>query len=95
MEASEEQQLAHLEDLARALDSDVVTAEVVRRASRSYLMVANALMPTLNERVYCGQADDGSWVFQWPWWQPIGPVDDLETVAGKITEVLRPVVGEA
>jgi hypothetical protein len=33
-------------------------------------------------------------VFLWPWKQPIGSVDDLETVAGKIAEVLRPVAGE-
>jgi hypothetical protein len=94
MEALEEQ-LAHLERLARALDSDAVTAKIVRRSSRPYLKVANAGTPTLNERVYCGQAEDGSWVFQWPWWQPIGSTDDLGTVAGKITDVLRPVVGGA
>jgi hypothetical protein len=39
--------------------------------------------------------DDGSWVFQWPRKKPIGSGDDLETVASKIAEVLRPVAGEA
>jgi hypothetical protein len=94
MEAREEQ-LAHLERLAQALDPGVFTAEVVRAISRPYLKVANAGTPTLNEQVHCRQAGDGSWVFQWPWKKPIGPVDDLETVASKIAEVLRPVVGEA
>ncbi len=94
MEAPEEQ-LAHLERLAHALDPDAVTAEIGGRSTRPYLKVANTRTPTLNERVYCGQAEDGSWVFQWPWWQPIGSADDLGTVAGKITEVLRPVAGQA
>ena len=94
MEAREEQ-LAHLERLAQALDPGVFTAEVVRTISRPYLKVANSRTPTLNEQVHCRQADDGSWLFQWPWKKPIGSVDDLETVASKIAEVLRPVVGEA
>jgi hypothetical protein len=93
MEAFEEQ-LAHLDRLAGVLQPQPYTAEVIRSASRPYLKVANAGTPELNERVYCGQADDGSWVFQWPWWQRIGPVDDLGTVAGKIAEVLRSVAGE-
>lgn len=93
MEAREEQ-LAHLERLATALDRDAFTAEVVR-TSRPCLKVANANTPALEERVCCGQAEDGSWVFEWPWNKPIGPVDDLETVTGKLAEVLRPVAGEA
>jgi hypothetical protein len=94
MEATEEQ-LAHLDRLAGALQPQPYTAEVIRSVSRPYLKVANAGTPELNEQVYCGQAEDGSWVFQWPWGQPIGSVDDLETVADKIIEVLRSVVGEA
>ena len=94
MEAHEEQ-LAHLERLAQALDPGAFAAEVVRTIPGPYLKVANARTPALNEQVHCRQTDDGSWVFQWPWKQPIGPVDDLETVTGKIAEVLRPVVGEA
>jgi hypothetical protein len=88
------EQLAHLERLAAALHSQSYTAEIVGAVSRPYLMVANADTPTLNERVFCGQATDGSWVFLWPWKQPIGPVGDLKTVAGKIAEVLRAVAGE-
>lgn len=87
-------QLAHLERLAQALDPAVFTAEIVSTIARPYVKVASASDPKLNERVHCVQADDGSWVFQWPWRQPIGSVDDLEAVAGKIAEVLRPVVGE-
>jgi hypothetical protein len=93
MEAREEQ-LAHLDRLASALQPQSHTAEVIRTASRPYLKVANAGTPELNERVLCGRAGDGSWVFMWPWKQPIGSVDDLNTVVGKIAEVLRPVVGE-
>jgi hypothetical protein len=89
-----EEQLAHLERLAAALHPQSCAAEIVRAATRPYLMVANAGIPTLNERVFCGLATDGSWVFLWPWKQPIGSVDDLETVARKIAEVLRPVAGE-
>jgi hypothetical protein len=88
-----EEQLAHLKRLAAALHQQSCTAEVVRAASGPYLMVASTSDPTLNERVHCRRAGDGSWVFEWPWRQPIGPVDGLETVAGKIAEVLRPVVG--
>ncbi len=94
MEAREEQ-LAHLERLAQALDPGMFTADVVGVISRPHLKVASAGDPALNERIYCEQADDGSWVFRWPWRQPIGAVDDLDTVTGKIAEVLRPVVGEA
>jgi hypothetical protein len=45
----------------------------------------------LNERIHCQQAADDSWCFWWPWRQPIGSVDDLDSVAGKITAVLRTV----
>jgi len=93
MEARDEQ-LTHLERLTKALDPRALTAELVRAHSRPYVLVANAGTPTLNERVYCGQAADRSWEFQWPGHQPIGHVDDLQTVAGKITEVLRPVAGQ-
>lgn len=94
MEALNEQ-LAHLDRLASILRSQPYTAEVIRSNPRPYLKVANAGTPELNERIYCGQAEDSSWVFEWPWHQPIGSVDDLETAAGKITAVLRPVAGEA
>jgi hypothetical protein len=81
--------LAHLERLAEALSTaGQFTAELVK-AAKPYLEVANATTPRLNERVRCGPAGDGSWVFWWPWHQPIGPVDDLPAVTGKITAVLR------
>ena len=89
-----EEQLAHLDRLAAALNPQSYTAELIRTASKPYLTVANAGTPELNERVFCGPRPDGSWVFLWPWNQPIGSVDDLDTVVGKIAEVLRPVVGE-
>jgi hypothetical protein len=86
-----QQQLAHLGKLAEELTSNGLVAELVGKVSKPYLKVANADTPTLNERVLCQQCDDGSWSFWWPWRQPIGSVDDLETVVGKITSVLRSV----
>jgi hypothetical protein len=56
-------------------------------------MVENPNHRELNERVFCRPADDGTWCFWWPWRQPIGSVDDLETVVGKIMAVLRTVEG--
>jgi len=90
--AISEEQLAHLQRLARELTQQEFTAEVIT-AAKPYLKVANASTPTLNERVRCEQADDGTWVFWWPWHQPIGSVEDVEAVAGKITAVLRSVEG--
>ncbi len=58
-------------------------------------MVENPDHRDLNERVFCRPADDGTWCFWWPWRQPIGSVDDLEVVAGKIMAVLRTVEGGA
>jgi hypothetical protein len=87
------EQLAHLKRLAAALDPQACTADLTGAVSRPYLTVACAGTPTLNERVFCGPGPDGSWAFLWPWDQPIGPVDDLDAVAGKIAEVLRPVAG--
>jgi hypothetical protein len=87
-----EEKLTHLGHLAEALKRDAFTVELVNTASKQpYLKIANAETPTLNERVQCEQAEDGSWLFWWLWKQPIGPVDDLETVIGKLTEVLRSV----
>jgi hypothetical protein len=88
-----EQQLSHLERLADALKQRGFTVELVSAIAKPCLRVANADTPTLNERVLCHQADDESWVFWWPWKQPIGSVDDLETVVAKITAVLRSVEG--
>jgi hypothetical protein len=93
MEARDEQ-LAHLERLAQALDPHAFTTEIISAISRPYVKVANAGTPDLNERIYCYPVEDGSWVFRWPWRQPIGSVDDLEKVTGKIAEVLRSVAGQ-
>ena len=90
--ATREEKLVHLERLAGELKHREFTAEVVAVA-KPYLKVANASTPTLNERVRCEQAEDGTWVFWWPWHQPIGSVDDVEAVVGKITAVLRSVEG--
>lgn len=89
MEARQ-RQLTHLKRLAEALNTAQFTTELVP-AAKPYLKVANASTPRLNERVQCTPADDGSWVFWWPWKQPIGAVDDLDTVVGKITAVLQSV----
>ena len=59
MEAREEQ-LAHLERLANVLDPHAFTVKIAGMSSRPCLKVANASTPTLKERVYCGQAEDGS-----------------------------------
>ncbi len=85
------EKLAHLERLADELARGEFTAHVVIKGIKSYLKVANASVPKLNSQVLCLRAEDGSWAFWWPWQQPIGAVDDLETVVGKITAVLRSV----
>jgi hypothetical protein len=82
--------ITHLESLAAALAQRGLNARVVRSA-QPYLKAANPDTPELNERVLCRPADDQSLCFWWPWRQPIGSVDDLETVVDKITAVLRSV----
>ena len=90
---NQEQGRTYLERLADELTRREFTAELITRKSRPHLMVANRDNPGLSERVLCYSAEDGSWQFWWPWRQPIGSVDDLETVTGKITVVLRSVEG--
>ena len=85
------QQLVHLEHLAAELVKRGFGVELVGAISKPCLKVANADTPSLNEHVQCDSSDDGSWSFWWPWKQPIGAVDDLETVIEKITVVLRSV----
>jgi hypothetical protein len=85
------QRLAHLERLSDELVDRGFHTELIGAISKPYLNVANADTPSLNERVQCQQADDGSWSFWWPWKQPIGSVDDLDTVVKKIATVLRSV----
>ena len=88
-----DEQDEHLERLADELGKRQFSARLVSRRSAHYLVVANPDYPDLNERIQCQQAADDSWCFWWPWRQPIGSVDDLDSVAGKITAVLRTVEG--
>ena len=87
--------LSYLEHLREALSDQGFAVQLVSINTKPYLKVANAETPKLNERVYCEQAEDGSWCFWWPWKQPIGAVDDLESVTGKVAAVLRSVEGES
>jgi hypothetical protein len=85
------QRLAHLEQLAAVLGDHGFRAKLVGAVAKPYLKVANSGTPSLNERVLCEPADNGAWSFRWPWKQPIGSADDLETVVEKIAAVLRSV----
>lgn len=87
-----EQTREYLRRLAEALTTREFRTEL-GGTTRPYLKVANPDTPQLNERVFCHQADDGSWCYWWPWRQPIGSIDDLETVVSKIAAVLRSVEG--
>ncbi len=84
-------ELRHLESLAAALTRSGLTAQLVTSGRRPHVQAANPGTPQLTERVLCRQASDGRWRYWWPWRQPIGPVEDLDTVVGKITAVLRSV----
>lgn len=86
-----DEQHEHLERLAGELRKRQFTARLARRGNMYHLVVANPDYPDLNERIHCQQAADQSWCFRWPWGQPIGSVDDLDSVVGKITAVLRTV----
>lgn len=88
-----DEQLTHLRRLAEVLETHGFIAEVIVKTGKPYLQVANADTPTLNERVLCDEAPDASWVFWWPWKQPIGSVDDLNAVVEKIAAVLKSVEG--
>lgn len=83
----------YLRRLADELGKWQFTARLEGGGSGQYLMVENPNHRELNERVFCRPADDGTWCFWWPWRQPIGSVDDLEAVVGKIMAVLRTVEG--
>ena len=85
--------IGYLERLASELAKRDFAASVIASTSRPYLKAANPDSPTLSERIYCQTAPDGSWCFWWPSRQPIGSVDDMETVTGKIMVVLRSVEG--
>lgn len=84
--------VTHLERLQVELTRSGLNARLITRRNRSYLKVANqAVTPELNERVFCWPAENQALCFWWPWRQPIGSVDDLDVVVGKIAAVLRTV----
>jgi hypothetical protein len=84
-------EITHLERLAAALTRSGLTARLVTSGRRPQVQAANPDTPRLTERVLCKQASDGRWRYWWPWRQPIGPVEDLDAVVGKIAAVLRSV----
>lgn len=88
------EEIAHLERLRAELNRHGLDAQLVTKGKRACLMVANADIPEINERVLCQSAEDHAACFWWPWQQPIGSVDDLDAVAGKIAVVLRTVQGQ-
>ena len=90
---TDQEKLTYLERLAEELGRREFTTQLGGGYKHPYLRVANPDTPELNERVLCDQAEDSSWSYWWPWRQPIGSVDDLETVTGKIAAVLRSVEG--
>jgi hypothetical protein len=87
------EEITHLVRLAAELTRLGLDAQAVTRGIRPHVKAANPDTPELNERVFCRPAEDHSLCFWWPWQQPIGPVDDLHTVASKIAAVLRSVEG--
>lgn len=87
--------VTHLGSLATALRGRGLDARVVAKSPEPYVQAANPNTPELNERVLCRPADDQTLCFWWPWRQPIGAVDELETVADKITAVLRSVESQS
>lgn len=88
------QEVTQLERLCDELNRFGLHAQLVAKRGRSYLKVANQVTPELNERVFCRAAEDQALCFWWPWGQPIGSVDDMEAVIGKIAAVLRSVEGQ-
>jgi hypothetical protein len=87
------EQLGHLELLAEDLSRRQFQAAVITKDTPPYVRVTNPESTDPTERVLCQRADDGTWCFWWPWRQPIGSVDDVETVVTKIMAVLRSVEG--
>jgi len=88
------EEVEHLERLRAELNRHGLDAQLVTKGKRSHLKVANADTPEINERVFCQLAEDHTACFWWPWRQPIGAVDDLDAVVGKIAAVLRSVQGQ-
>jgi hypothetical protein len=92
MGSNDDEQVTHLNRLAEGLARREFTVSFLP-GRRPALKVTNPDTPTLNERVLCGPADDGSLCFWWSWGQPIGSVDDLGVAVGRIMHVLRSVQG--
>jgi hypothetical protein len=93
---SDIEELAHLERLRAELGQYGLNAQLItKRNQPPYLKVANQEIPKLNERVLCMPAEDQTLCFWWPWRQPIGSVDDIGAVIGKIASVLRSVEGRS
>jgi hypothetical protein len=90
-----EEKRKYLTQLAEELTKREFTVTPGGGSQHPYIKIANPDTPQLNERVLCGQAEDESWCYWWPWWQPIGSVDDLEMVVAKIVAVLRSVEGQS
>jgi len=98
MEQHEEQyeeKRKHLTRLAEELAKHGFTAERCGGIMHPCIRVTNPDPPQLTERVLCGQIKGESWSYLWPWMQPIGRVDDVESAAAKIMTVLRSVEGES
>ena len=92
MGSNAEDQITYLSRLADGLTAREFTASLIPGA-RPSLKVANPETPTLNERVLCGPAADGSLWFWWSWGQPIASVDEVVAATGRIMHVLRSVTG--
>lgn len=89
----EQEQHQHLLRLAEALVKHEFRVALSSGSKQPHLKVANPDAHSLNERVLCAKAADGSWCYWWPWRQPIGSVEDLDSVVGKIMAILRSVEG--
>jgi hypothetical protein len=89
----QDEQREYLQRLAGALADRELSAHLDTQGREPYLRIENPAQAALNERVFCHQAEDGTWCYWWPWRQPIGSVDDLGAVASKILTVLRTVEG--
>jgi hypothetical protein len=66
------------------------TAVRVPAARHPCLSVINRAVAQLSENIYAAPAVDGAWWLWWSWAERIGPLDDIEPVAAKITHVLSP-----
>jgi homospermidine synthase len=63
---------------------------VTELRSDGRLVVTNPLDAGMREVIGCRQRD-GGWEFRWSWDASLGPVNDVEAAADRITHVLRTV----